>query len=535
MWRCLLNGRYTRNAATSAMCAHHRTPKPASRRRGVEARTAADSGAERVRDERAGLLAVAGDLEDLREQLGGDDAADHRQDHQRVAVVGQARRARDEPPLRTPTGPQRARSPRRRSASPATAAQSSPSNGAETTAWMSPPVTMFAVPTVSRTKPQKIPRCRIAARGSLNIFVWMNAYSIEPDQARRDVVERARARRRAPPRRRAGGAPSPAAKTHAAPQNSGEDQRVERDVLEDRVHRRLVLVGRCAAARGSVGSAGPVVPRGPRRRRRGRTARRASPARGGRIGSIASSDSSAPFGLPGTLTIRRPPQTPTTPRDRSAIGVFARPSARIASARPGHLVVDHGERRLRRDVARREAVPPVVTTSAVARGAVAERGLDRRPLVRHDRRSTAKPERARAAPPARARLVLARRRRRPVADREHERRVAGRRARSCPATRSARLRGSDRRPARPAAAARRRAARPPAAVGRSVPLAALAAGLRHEPDRSDLHAALDALDHVVDRQRGHGRRGQRLHLDAGRAGGRGLGADAQPTRRRDPA
>ena len=40
---------------------------------------------------------------------------------------------------------------------------------------MIPPVTTLAVPMVSRTKPQKIPRCRIPARGSLNILVWMKA------------------------------------------------------------------------------------------------------------------------------------------------------------------------------------------------------------------------------------------------------------------------------------------------------------------------------------------------------------------------
>ena len=43
----------------------------------------------------------------------------------------------------------------------------------------------------------------------------------------------------------------------------------------------------------------------------------------------------APFGLPGRLTISDPVATPTTPRDRSASGVFARPAARIASASPG--------------------------------------------------------------------------------------------------------------------------------------------------------------------------------------------------------
>ncbi len=48
------------------------------------------------------------------------------------------------------------------------------------TAWMSPPVTMLAVPIVSRTNPQKIPKCISPARRSLNIFVWTSAYRISP-------------------------------------------------------------------------------------------------------------------------------------------------------------------------------------------------------------------------------------------------------------------------------------------------------------------------------------------------------------------
>jgi len=61
-----------------------------------------------------------------------------------------------------------------------TATHRTPSNGAETIASTSPPVTMFAVPIVRRMKPQKMPRWRIAARGSLNIFVWTKAYWIRP-------------------------------------------------------------------------------------------------------------------------------------------------------------------------------------------------------------------------------------------------------------------------------------------------------------------------------------------------------------------
>ncbi len=50
-----------------------------------------------------------------------------------------------------------------------TAAHSSPSNGASTIAWMTPPVTMLAVPIVSRMKPQKIEKCIAPARASRNM------------------------------------------------------------------------------------------------------------------------------------------------------------------------------------------------------------------------------------------------------------------------------------------------------------------------------------------------------------------------------
>ena len=61
-----------------------------------------------------------------------------------------------------------------------TAVQSRLSSGHESTAWMNPPVTALAVPTVSSTNPQKMPQCISAARGSLNIRVWMSAYSTTP-------------------------------------------------------------------------------------------------------------------------------------------------------------------------------------------------------------------------------------------------------------------------------------------------------------------------------------------------------------------
>ena len=52
-----------------------------------------------------------------------------------------------------------------------TAAHSTPSSGAATTAWTRPPVTMLAVPIVSRMKPQKMLKCIAPARGSRNIRV----------------------------------------------------------------------------------------------------------------------------------------------------------------------------------------------------------------------------------------------------------------------------------------------------------------------------------------------------------------------------
>ena len=65
-----------------------------------------------------------------------------------------------------------------------TRAQSSPSNGIDSTCSITPPVTTFAVPMVSSTKPQKMPACIRPARASLNIFVWMNAYWTSPTNRR---------------------------------------------------------------------------------------------------------------------------------------------------------------------------------------------------------------------------------------------------------------------------------------------------------------------------------------------------------------
>src|SRR5947209_17233955 len=53
----------------------------------------------------------------------------------------------------------------------------------------------------------------------------------------------------------------------------------------------------------------------------------------------------------------------------------------------------------------------------------------------------------------------------------------------------------------------------------------LAAGLLEQGDLADLEVLLQALDHVVDRERGDARGGQRLHLDPGPRRGARLGGD----------
>ena len=153
------------------------------------------------------------------------------------------------------------------------------------TAWTSPPVTMLAVPIVRSTKPQKIPACISAAREVPEHLRWASAYSTRPATRRGDVAERVVGDGRASARRPAGGGPSPGAKTTSGAPEQREDERVRR--------------ARAAKA-GNISSR-----TSPSAGARGRTARRASRGRG-RARHDASSDSRAPFGLPGRLTIRRP-------------------------------------------------------------------------------------------------------------------------------------------------------------------------------------------------------------------------------------
>ena len=236
------------------------------------------------------------------------------------------------------------------------AAQSAPSNGIDRTVSISPPVTMFAVPIVSRTKPQKIPACMSPARQSWNIFVWTNAYSISPANrapiwpsgagwAAAGVVAAKTRRWRAIAR----------TKIDRRSPEEREDERVSGDVGEDREGHSCSSGSTTTrgSATGRVGGRGRSSARRPRRvvERPGERLERVVEDRDDRLERLQR----APVGLPGRLTMRLPPRTPATARLRSASGVVA-PTGRahrLGEAR--HLVVDDGERRLGRHVARRQA------------------------------------------------------------------------------------------------------------------------------------------------------------------------------------
>ena len=177
---------------------------------------------------------------------------------------------------------------------------------------MSPPVTMLAVPIVSSTKPQKIPACISPARGSLNIFVWTNAYSTRPPSRRGSLANGRGARR-------PGGREDPQVAGHGEGEERGrapedeEDQRVGRDVGR-------TVVGSPSGPRRSSrrGRASPA------RAARGRTGRRASRGRGRGRRRSPRATRAAPFGLPGQVDDQASGRgRRRRPAERSASGVFA--------------------------------------------------------------------------------------------------------------------------------------------------------------------------------------------------------------------
>ena len=177
MWRCLLNGRYTRNAATRTMCAHHSVAKPSSSPAGpTDARRgparAADTNApgwlpNRANSKTSAKSSVATTPPIIARMI--------RASRLYVRRLGREMSRRSN-----------AQAIDTRTITATTfcialiAAQIVPPSGAERIVSMIPPVTTLAVPIVSRTKPQKIPACISPARGSLNILRWTRAYSTRP-------------------------------------------------------------------------------------------------------------------------------------------------------------------------------------------------------------------------------------------------------------------------------------------------------------------------------------------------------------------
>ena len=102
---------------------------------------------------------------------------------------------------------------------------------------MTPPVTMSAVPIVSRTKPQKIPACIRPARGSLNIFVWTKAYWTSPTSRAGTLANGRDGRGRREDPQVAGHRQGEEGR--GAPEDR-EDERVGRDVGERLEHQRSV-------------------------------------------------------------------------------------------------------------------------------------------------------------------------------------------------------------------------------------------------------------------------------------------------------
>ena len=289
-------------------------------------------------------------------------------------------------------------------------AHSTPSSGHATRPpGPRPPVTTLAVPTVRITKPQKIAWCMSAARTSRNIRIWISTCSTTPQTRRGRLRQRIR-----PGRVRRGHDPD-----MARHREGKEDGRAPEQREDERPGRGPGRSPRSPADLGGYCAISSTARWRPRAWSNGPASVSSAC---GRTGTIASSDSSAPFGLPGRLTISVRPRTPATPRLKrgerrvpAALGAH-----RLGDAR--HLVVEDAQRRLRRDVARRQA-------GAAGRDDQPMPGaLDRAPPGSARRRRgpprahTCVTQLARAAPPPRPGLIGPLAGRALVARRQDERR-----------------------------------------------------------------------------------------------------------------
>ena len=118
------------------------------------------------------------------------------------------------------------------------------------------------------------------------------------------------------------------------------------------------------------------------------------------------------------FTISVAPRRPARPRESIACGVRVSASARIASAIP-EPPVEHGARRLWRDVARREACAACCQHTGAPAGKVGDRGRDLVALVGHDPALDAKPSASRSSASVSPLAVFARAVMDAVRDRQH--------------------------------------------------------------------------------------------------------------------
>ena len=210
---------------------------------------------------------------------------------------------------------------------------------------MIPPVTMLAVPIVRRTNPQKMPACIRPARTSLNILVWMTAYSISPT-SRAPIWPNGRGcstAGRAAAKTRRWRAIASSEDDRGSPEQD-EDERVARDVREHREHHSC--------------SSGEATSRG--RRGRGAGRRHVVERPGQRLEGVVEDRDDGLERLDRTLRAARQvdDEGPAADADDRPAQIRHR---RVAAAlrphrlgEPRHLVVDDGQGGLRRHIPRRQ-------------------------------------------------------------------------------------------------------------------------------------------------------------------------------------
>ena len=320
-----------RGSRRRAACA----PTRAMRERGLETSRpspAPASGPPIAFDTNApGSIAVGRDLEDLGQELRGDHAADERRIIERVAGEREPRAAATRAAARTPTPTTTSTMTATTFWSALTAAQTGRRTARDRTAWMSPPVTMFAVPDREQDEaPEDRRRGGSPAGRSRNIRVWTNAYRTRPDEAARDVGETVGPASRAAANTRRWRAIASSEERDRAP----EQRRTRAGRAGPRANGSNIRLTACRSAG-----------------RRGRPARAAAWSNGpARVSSAWSSSGDHRLErLERALRATRQVDDQAPAADADDARATARrtastggPSARIASAMPGDLVVEHG-------------------------------------------------------------------------------------------------------------------------------------------------------------------------------------------------